>query len=123
MARYVRFIIHQRIRGDSRQLGIFSAAYYLRDEGELPRHDRVRLSSLLTWFQENLTVPPEGTIPARAIFWYGDVGPFTQPMWALARLIKDHGFTAEQITAKFIGRVVYQDRYQVAALPPTRRHR
>jgi hypothetical protein len=52
-----------------------------------------------------------------------DVGPFSTRMWELVYLLKENDFSAEQITARFIGRAVYQDKYQFAALPPRRRHR
>ena len=96
---------------------LFSAAYYLRDEGELLQHDRDWLEQLLTWFRSELPIPPAGTIPAQAIFWYGDIGSFSRRMWKLVGLVEKYGFTTEQVTAKFIGRIVYQDRCQ-----PTCRH-
>ncbi len=123
MARYVRFVVHQKIGDEARRLGLFSAAYHLLDEGELFRHDRVRLVELLGWFKAELPVPPSGEIPSQAIFSYTNLGPFSQRMWELAQLLKEHGFTIELITAGFVGRIVYSDKYQLAALPPTRRHR
>jgi hypothetical protein len=102
--------------------GLFVAAYHLRDVGELPRHDRERLEQLLAWFEAELAIPPRGMIPVRAIFWYANVGPFSQRMWELAQLLDDYDFTAEQITARVIGQVVYRDKHQRAALPSRRRH-
>ncbi|GAC1450506.1 MAG: hypothetical protein NVSMB9_34970 [Isosphaeraceae bacterium] len=119
----VRFVVHQKIAGESRQAGLFAAAYFLLDEGDLTRHDRERLNELLVWFRTELTVPPDGLIPDGAIFWYKNVGPFSQQMWALAHALDDCGFTTELITGQFVGRIVYQDEHQLAALPPTRRHR
>jgi hypothetical protein len=55
-------------------LGPFSAAYSLREKNDLTRQDRTRLNELLGWFVAELTVPPPGSIPARALFWYADVG-------------------------------------------------
>ena len=123
MARFVRFIVHQRIRGDARRLGLFSAAYYLRNECELPQYDRERLEQLLDWFAAELTVPPKGAIPNKAIFWYKDVGSFSHKMWELVEILRYYGFTPELITAKSIGRVVYQDSHQCAALPSKRAQR
>src|SRR5262249_7242285 len=102
MGRFVRFIIHQNIGGESRQMGLFAAAYSLRDESELLPWDRERLNQLLAWFEAELTVPPKGAIPSQAIFWYLDVGLFSQRMWDLVQLLSEYGFTAEQITAKFV---------------------
>jgi hypothetical protein len=44
-------------------------------------------------------------------------------MWELAHLLGEYGYTAELATAGFVGRIVYQDEHQVAALPPSRCHR
>ncbi len=123
MARFIRFVVHQRIRGESRRSGVFTAAYELRAEGELLAHDREWLEDLLAWFEAELTIPPKGMVPNRAIFWYSNVGPFSQRMWDLVHLLQEYGYTSEQITAGFIGRVVYQDKHQCAALPPRRRPR
>ena len=118
MARFVRFIVHQKIDGESRRMGLFTAAYHLRNEEELLQHDRERLEELVTWFEGNLTAPPRSLLNNQAIFWYRDVGPFSQRMWELVYLLRDYRFTAEQITASFVGRVVYQDKHQLAAQPP-----
>jgi hypothetical protein len=121
MARFVRYIVHQRIEGEPRQSGLFTAAYYLRDNGELLQSEWDRLQQLLAWFTAELTVPPRGTIPEGAIFWYVDVGPFSERMWELVQILSEHGFTAELITARSIGKVVYQDKHQLAAIPRRRR--
>ncbi len=123
MARVVRFVVDQRISHSRRPVGVFTAAYHLRRDGELLRHDHERLSELLAWFEAELTIPPRGAIPPQAIFWYRDVGPFAQRMWDLVQLLREYGYTAELITATFIGRVVYRDAHQYAAIPPRHDHR
>ncbi len=64
-------------------------------------------------------------IPDGAVFWYREVGRFSQRMWELAHLLGEYGseIPAELVTAAFVGRIVYQDEHQVAALRPSRRHR
>jgi len=121
MARFVRFIVHQRIRGNPRHSGPFVATYSLRDDEDVLESDRERLQQLLGWFEAELTIPPRGTIPPDAIFWYADVGPFSGRMWELVQLLKEYDFTAELITATFVGKVVYRDKHQLAAVPPRRR--
>lgn len=123
MARHIRFIVSQRIPGHSREVGLFTAAYYLLREGDLTANDYRWLEQWLAWFESELAVPPQGTIPAGAIFWYRNAGPFSKRMWALARLLDHYGLTTELVTGQFIGRIVYTDRHQVAAIAPTRRHR
>jgi hypothetical protein len=121
MARFVRFIVHQRIKGKPRQSGPFAAAYYLRDKEELLASDRERIDQLLSWFEAELTIPPRRAIPPSAIFWYADVGPFSRRMWELVQLLREYDFTAELITAAFVGKVVYRDKHQLAAVPRRRR--
>lgn len=127
MARYVRFIVHQKNSGGSQagksqHVGLFAAGYALLECGELFPHDRKRLEELLAWFSSKLGVPPSNKISPQAIFWYDDVGPFSGRMWELAYILNDHNYTTELITANFIGRAVYQDEYQVAAIPPRKRN-
>ena len=117
MARFIRFAVHERVDGRSPRVGLFTAAYHLSRDGELFRADRARLDALLRWFESELAVPPRGTIPSAAIFWYADAGPFSGRMWELAHVVGEYGFTTELVTARRVGRIVYQDRYQVAALP------
>ncbi|AGA24788.1 hypothetical protein Sinac_0346 [Singulisphaera acidiphila DSM 18658] len=114
---YLRFIVHQKLPGYSRQVGLFTAAYHLLDECELNQHDREFLYKLLAWFSSNLPVPPAGKIPSQAIFWYRQDGPVFKKMWVLAKLLKKHSFTVELIKTRFAGLVVYQDEHQVAAIP------
>jgi hypothetical protein len=123
MARSIRFVVHERVGSDRRQVGLFTAAYHLSHEGLLLAHDQERLQELLGWFVRELPVPPCGTIPPRALFWYVNAGPFARRMWEMAALLKEYRFTAELIKARVLGRVVYRDEHQLAALPPGPRQR
>src|SRR5262249_45677739 len=123
MPRFVRFVIHQRVPGEPRPVGPFTAAYHLRAGGDLPPTDRDRLKRLLRWFETELRVPLRDAIPPRAVFWYADVGPFWARMWELVQLLDEHGFTAELVTAPTVGRVVYRDAHQLAAFRPRRQRR
>jgi hypothetical protein len=123
MSRFVRYIVNQKIAGESREVGLFTAAYQLRDDGDLTSYDHQRLEELLGWFRAELAVPPRHLIPAGAVFWYWEAGRFSQRMWELAHLLGEYGYTAELVTASFVGRILYQDEHQVAAIPPARGHR
>jgi hypothetical protein len=123
MARYLRFVVNQMVPGERREVGLFTAAYHLFKEGELSRSDYGELEQLLAWFESELTVPPKWIIPDGAVFWYSNVGPFSERMWALAGLLGRYGFTTELVTGRFIGRIVWRDAHQFAAISPTRRHR
>lgn len=120
MGRCIRFVVHQRVAAESRKVGLFTAAYWLLREGELCRHGHDRLADLLAWFEAELAIPPKGTVPSEAIFWYWDEGPFSERMWELAHLLNEYDFTTELVTAGFIGRIVYRDEHQIAAIPRKR---
>jgi hypothetical protein len=113
----IRFVVHQKLPGFSRQVGLFSAAGYLRDHGELDRRDRARLDRTLSWFSENLHAPPADEIPSQAIFWYHHDSPMVRPTWALANILKEYNFSVELIKTNFAGLIVYKDEHQVAAIP------
>jgi hypothetical protein len=123
MSRFIRYVVHQKVAGERRQVGLFAAAYSLRDDGDLDGCDYRRLDELLAWFRAELPVPPKHLIPEGALFWYREAGQFSQRMWELAHLLEEYGYTAELVTAPFVGRIVYQDEHQVAALWPSRRPR
>ena len=120
MSRCVRYVVHQRVGEERRQVGLFAAAYSLRNDGDMAGHDYQRLEELLAWFEAELPTPPRQLIPDGAVFWYWEAGRFSQRMWELARLLGEYGYTAELVTASFVGRIVHQDEYQVAALRPSR---
>jgi hypothetical protein len=120
MARFIRFVVRQRIKGQPRNPGIFAAAYFLRDRSDLLDNDKALLESLLGWFESKLAIPPKGTIPPNAIFWYGNAAPFSERLWELIQLLREYDIVVEHITNSFVGKVVYQDKYQVAAIPRRR---
>lgn len=117
MEHYIRFAVHQRVSGEPRRVGLFTAAYWVLQDDGLHRHDRARVADLLAWFEAELALPPRGAIPNKALFWYVDARPFSARMWDLAYAVDAYGFTTELVAADFVGRIVYADRHQVAAIP------
>jgi hypothetical protein len=75
---------------------------------------------LPAWFEAELTAPPNGSVPAGAIFWHQDAGPLSERVWELAQVLSEYDFTAEPVTAGFLGRIVYSDQHQIAAVPRKR---
>jgi hypothetical protein len=116
VGRFVRFVVRHRIKGQPKDAGVFAAAYDLRRRAELLDHDRDRLERLLEWFRSALKPPPTGSIPPMAIFWYRNVGPFSERMWELVQLLKEYDIIADQISSGFVGKIVYYDKHQVAAI-------
>jgi len=123
MSCYLRIVVDQSAPGHSRQVGLFTAAYHLRDEVELRKHDRVWLYKMLGWFSECLPVPPVSQIPVRAIFWYRQDSPIFKEMWRLAKLLRYYHYSISLVKTFSPGNVVYQDEHQIAAVPRRRNRR
>jgi hypothetical protein len=87
MSRFVRYIVNQKVAAESREVGLFTAAYHLRDDGDPTSYDYQRLEELLAWFHTELAMPLRRLIPAGAVFWYRDAGRFSQGMWEFAHLL------------------------------------
>jgi hypothetical protein len=96
--------------------GIFVAAGELRRSGELWQDEFDRLGRALKWFNTNLIVPKG--IPPRAIFWFKpDARECHWRTYEIVRLLRLYGYTVWMLEARRLGRVVYEDDVQVAALP------
>ena len=58
---YLRFVVAEIHEDSGRELGIFQAARYLRDEEKLGTHEEERLDSIVEWFAEHLQKPTRFT--------------------------------------------------------------
>lgn len=109
------------IDSDSRvKEGIFVAAYRLRDSGDMPRHSRDELQSLLQWFIENLPEPePLGDDRNKtAISWFkSEANECISRVWAMVHLLEENGVVIDKITAEHPGHIIYEDQWQVIAHP------
>ena len=118
--RYLRLAVSERDGDSQRPLGVFQAAYRLRDQGILDPSDTQELADALAWFGKYLTVPRE--VPPRAIFWFSvDSHEHVRRLWTLARILRAHGREVRMYTCGSPGRVVYDDGVQVGAIPVDRR--
>ena len=109
------------------QLGIFTAAYALRDGDEPGVDDRRELDELLRWFEENLPQPTRFVKTTSkghyrrepvAISWFkDDAAECIGRAWRLVWLLERNGRTIETIRTTHPGYVTYQDEQQVTAIP------
>jgi hypothetical protein len=112
---FIRF--SGKAAGDSsvRRLGVFTIAYDVCRE--LDAGQARPLRDELSWFERHLPVPRR--IDERSIFWFrSDAGEVATRVWQLVDLLVAHGWLIEvQRVRLFPGRVVYEDDYQIAAIP------
>lgn len=113
---FLRFAVGQ-IDSDSHQsLGVFQAAYELRDEQGRESDAWRMLGPAMKWYGENLTSP--GDVPDRAIFWFkSDAGMCVRRIWEVICVLSAHDRIVWMMRCEAPGRIVYEDTNQVAAVP------
>lgn len=120
MSVYLRFVIDKRDPDSTRRAGLFHAVADLRAR-ELSSEELDEVHRLLSWFGENLAAPRvlvRGRASPAAICWFYDSAvEHIARMRALARLFDQHAIFTHVLKSRRPGYVVYQDAYQVAAIP------
>lgn len=112
----IRFVITERDSESHQKLGVFQAAYNLLRSEQLGSVEMTELRGLLDWFKENLPSPPKPN--PRAIFWFkSNAEESTKMIWQLVRFLEEQGIFVELIKTERPGYVIYEDKFQVAAIP------
>jgi pyruvate-formate lyase-activating enzyme len=121
---YLRFVIPANDRDSGCRMGIFQAAFDLRNYGDLRPYEEDRLAEALDWFNRNLRAP-RWRMPARrnhpafrTICWYkADACEHITRMWDIAAILEQHDRPVSLIRTVRPGYIAYEDSYQVAAEP------
>lgn len=122
--RYIRFESQAPLECASSRLGIFQIAYRLRDADETRVHDANEIAKLLEWLKAHLHSPDELELEAnkRAICWFKSAAH--EPMkriWHLKACVEAYGYWISVRKTWEPGLIIYEDGWQVAAIPRTRR--
>ncbi|WP_084420199.1 hypothetical protein [Henriciella litoralis] len=122
--RYLRFESQVPYEGASSRLGIFQIAYRLRDADDTRVHDANEIARLLLWLKTHLHAPEELSLDAnkRAICWFKSAAhePMKR-MWHLKAIVEVYGYWISVKKTREPGLIIYEDGWQVAAIPRTRR--
>lgn len=121
---FIRFTVLSTDSDSGAPAGILVATHALRDEGELSAEEHRELRLCLQWFNEHLKVPGVLGEPARhrAISWFKTTA--TEPiqkMWELKRILDQHRLHVEVRKTDDPGTVIYDDEWQVVAVPRKRK--
>jgi hypothetical protein len=112
---YLRFAVGHIHEDSHQQLGVFQAAYQLRNGGGCGSDAGAMLNPLLRWFGENLHAPE---VTCRAIFWFkSDAAPCIGRIWEMIHVLTSHDHGVWMMRSDAPGRIVYEDDFQVAAVP------
>ena len=101
----------------NRGQGLFTAIYQLEKEGRLADYEAVWFGEQERWFNEHLK-RPNPLNDRRAILWFKATAmEHIARMRALAALLEHKDTLVDVIQTDKPGYFVYEDEYQVAAIP------
>lgn len=122
---FVRFVTGAEDENAYRLKGIFTAAYLLRHKREFHDYESDWLEEIFEWFNQNLPTPPfeeklrSSRWTANAKCWFrNDADECIQRIWDLVALLREHEVAVRLVKAKTIGKVVYEDEFQIVAETP-----
>jgi hypothetical protein len=121
---FLRFIVSERHARSHREMGIFSALYALEDRGELRAGEIEWFRESELWLNKNLRRPSRlawstrPNAPERALSWFRDTAvEHVSRVRALCELLEHKGIAVTELRTEKPGYVVYQDEFQVVAMP------
>ena len=117
MATFVRFETPYHCATSCQPLGIFWAAAAVRERAELNEWTREWLYDRSCWFGSHLPVPRYRDIDKRAIFWFRPQSKIVTEIWHLVAALKEEGVPVQLRWTRLPGRIIYDDRFQIAAIP------
>jgi len=122
---YLRFVTIWLDDDSHMPAGIFTAAYLLDGDDELPDYARAMLVEILAWFDRHLVAPHTFSRSPRAygrnigLCWFKDTArQHVERAFELMALLEDNNIFIEVVTADRPGFVVYEDDHQIVAEPP-----
>lgn len=110
--------------------GIFRAAYDLYEDDCLSDYERDYLDELLCWFDKHLPVPDRffcngrKTYIRHGVCWFKtSARAHLARSWEMVALLESHGVWIQRLTARRPGLLLYEDDWQIVAVPslPKRR--
>jgi hypothetical protein len=123
---FLRFVTAEVHQESHEELGVFQAAYRLRDKDMLSEEEKDLLQEIHEWFNKNLEKPTRFTTSKppyyrkrqNGISWFKDsarehIGKIRE----MVALLRRHDVPVRMIRAARPGYVVYEDDVQVVAVP------
>lgn len=119
---YLRFVVGRLAPRSRLPMGIFVAAGGLLDRAGLDPAWHDEIEEQLHWFNVELPVPRhEWFRGGKAVCWFKeDAREMIQRLWPLAAALREHDVPVRVVRAWRVGRIRYQDRWQVVAVPRRR---
>lgn len=122
--KYVRFETSDRDRATGTLVGVFQAAYRLRDADALEPELVSWLEEETAWFNAHLPKPGRFSFRSgyrqsrSALCWFkDDAREHLRHACALVAFLEEHGVRVRRRESSRPGYVVYEDAFQVAVVP------
>ena len=123
---YLRFVVAEQSQNANARLGIIHAAEYLREDGLLESYEEEQLLEIFEWFNSNIPVPEGVRTSGRrvAVSWFRESAQAAiSRMWSIVAILRDHGQYVEVVSSENPGKILYEDEFQVFAVPHRDRNR
>ena len=122
--KFVRFVTNRLDHVTGLEIGFFKAAYALRRSKRVMESDASQLDELLNWLDDNLEAPTRFAksrkkhAHGKALSWFKPSAvEHIQKSRDLLALLERHGVYSEMYVTTRPGVVVYDDEWQIAAIP------
>jgi len=121
---YLRFVTSLRDTNDHTPLGVFAAAYRLREQAFVPEYIRAEIRETLIWFDTHLPKPSrfvDSCKPHRqdnGICWFkAEARECLRQARYLAQLVAEQDVTVQEIKSSAPGYWIYEDEFQIVVAP------
>lgn len=121
---YIRFVAPSRHEDSHCLTGIFYAACQLLDSCRLSADEHECCDEILDWFNRHLPFPDRFSRSKRrhaggeAVCWFRDnAARYIRKVRELAAILHQHGMSVEMLRTSRPGYIVYEDSYQIVAVP------
>jgi hypothetical protein len=123
---FVRFVIAEVDEESHKELGVFQAASRLRNNNALSEDEEAILQNIRDWFNRNLEKPTRFTTAKppfyrkrqNGISWFKDSAhEHIRKIREMVALLKRHDVPVRMIKAARPGYIVYEDEFQIVAVP------
>jgi hypothetical protein len=121
---YIRFVVAKRDDDSDQKSGIITALYEMEHAGQLASYEIDWFYTIEGWLNKHLKRPDRfawssrPNAPRRAISWLKmSANEHVARMRELAILLKHKDVDVEEIRTNKPGYVVYEDEFQVTAIP------
>ena len=121
---YLRFITEYVDKNGDIDRGIFNVLRFIREDSATQDDDADLLKNLMNWFNNNLDAPDKFSNATNknpesiSLSWFKDSAKkHIGKIYEIRGLLSKYGIEVEVLTTKTPGYIIYEDDYQISAIP------